>query len=478
MALNSPSRYRFWIRHRKNSMGLATVLLADDEDTLRKNLAQVLQEEGFDVIACPDGTEALNALKANTVDAIITDLRMPGVCGMDLIDHANRLAADALIIVITAFGEVQTAVEAMQKGARDYICKPLIFDEVIFKLKQLLAQDELARQNRVLREQIRQTHDYSGIVCESPAMSAILETVKRVSHAMSNVFICGESGTGKEVLARALHYGGVTKDAPFIAVNCGGMVDTLVESELFGYRRGAFTGADMDRRGYFEAAAGGTLFLDEITNLPLKGQAVLLRAIDEKAITRVGDNRPRPVNLRIVAATNRDVEKMVEAGEFREDLYFRLNVIRITVPPLRERTEDIPTLIEHFVRKYDAELKCKCPGFSAEAVDAMCRHQWRGNVRELENVVERALIFVGDKQVGMGDLPIAASPLLSSPECCVDLRTAGREFEKQHIMKVLSGFGNNKASTADALGIGLSSLYRKMEELGISKVPVEESELP
>lgn len=450
-------------------MGPATVLLADDEDTLRKNLAQVLHEEGFDVIACPDGTEALKALKTNTIDAIITDLRMPGICGMDLIDHANKLAPDATIVVITAFGEVQTAVEAMKKGARDYICKPVIFDELIFKLKQLLAQSQLARQNRVLREQIRGTYDCSDIVRKSPAMSAILETLQRVSHTMSNVLICGESGTGKEVLARVLHYYGVTRDAPFIAVNCGGMADTLVESELFGYRRGAFTGADTDRTGYFEAAEGGTLFLDEITNLSLKGQAVLLRAIDEKAITRVGDNRPRPVNLRIVAATNRDVENMVEAGEFREDLYYRLNVIRITVPPLRERVADIPALIDHFVRKYDAELKHNCLGFSVEAVEAMCRQRWRGNVRELENVVERVLIFTGDRQVELRDLPIAASALSSSPAYPLDLRAASREFEKQHILSVLSSFANNKASTAEALGIGLSSLYRKMEELGISK---------
>jgi len=454
-------------------MSQATVLLADDEDTLRTNLAQVLTEEGFEVLACADGSEALRALKDNAVDAVITDLRMPGISGMDLIDHVTKLAPEATVIVVTAFGEVETAVEAMKKGARDYICKPLIFDEVIFRLKRLLAQDELAKENRLLREQIKQSHGDSGIVGKSQSIITILETIDRIAHTTSNVLICGESGTGKEMLARALHYRGVTKDKPFIAVNCGGLVDSLVESELFGYRRGAFTGAETDRTGYFEAADGGTLFLDEIGNLPLKSQAVLLRAIENKTITRVGDSRTRPVSIRIVAATNRDLERGIESGEFREDLYFRLNVVRITVPPLRERPEDIPHLIDHFVRKYNEELKCSCPGFSTQAVEAMTRHHWRGNVRELENVVERALIFAGNRAVELKDLPIAPHAGSAAPSISVDFRAATREFERQHVSKVLASLGNNKVAAAEALGIGLSSLYRKMDELGIPKAPDE-----
>ena len=453
-------------------MSHATVLLADDEETLRKNLAQVLSEEGFDVIACADGTEALKALKSNTIDAMITDLRMPGVTGMDLIEHATKLAADATIIVITAFGEVETAVKAMKMGVRDYICKPLIFDEVIFKLKRLLAHDELAKQSKFQREEMRQRYDYSEIVARSAAMTTIVETIKRITHTTSNVLFWGESGTGKEVLARALHYGGVTCDKPFVAVNCGGLTQTLVESELFGYRRGAFTGADTDRTGYFEAADGGTLFLDEISNLPLASQAVLLRAIEEKAIIRVGDNRPRPVNIRIAAATNRDLEHAIEVGEFREDLYYRLNVIRITVPPLRERPDDIPALVEHFVQKYNGELKCNCPGFSDDALDVMRRHRWRGNVRELENVVERALIFAGSRPVEVEDLSVSDMAGHASESVSLNLRAATRDFERQHLAKVLSSFGNNKSATAEALGIGLSSLYRKLEELGISKSAV------
>ncbi|MCO6439213.1 MAG: sigma-54-dependent Fis family transcriptional regulator [Phycisphaerae bacterium] len=450
-------------------MSTHCILLADDEETLRKNLAQVLEDEGFEVIACADGAAALRALKQRAIDAMITDLRMPRINGMDLIRHAKEHAPDASIIVITAFGEVETAVEAMKNGARDYLCKPLIFDELIFKLKRLLAQDDLERQNEVLRKQLRQAHAVTEIVGDSQAMHFIRRSIERINGTMSNVLVCGESGTGKEVIARALHYSGVTRDRAFVAVNCGGLVDTLVESELFGYRKGAFTGANSDHIGYFEAADGGTLFLDEIGNLPLKSQAVLLRAIEDRAITRVGDHRPRPVNIRIVAATNSDLEKAIAKGQFREDLYYRLNVLRLDIPPLRQRSEDIPPLLDHFVAKYNAELNTDCPGFSPEAVQLLCRHSWRGNVREFENVVERALIFADGAEVGADDLIFLAGAGPRGDADCLNLRAANAEFERQHLLKVLAMFENNKAAAADALGIGLSSLYRKLDEHGLSK---------
>jgi two-component system response regulator PilR (NtrC family) len=386
---------------------------------------------------------------------------------MDLIDQVLTKWPETTVIVITAFGEVETAVDAMKRGAQDYICKPIIFDELIYKLKRLMAGRDLARQNEVLRAQVRRSCESPSIIARSPAMLSILETIQRLSQTTSNVLICGESGTGKEVLARTLHHSGVTRDKPFMDVDCGALVDTLVESELFGYRRGAFTGAEADRIGYFEAADGGTLFLDEIANLPLKSQAVLLRAIEEKAVTRVGDNRRRPVRIRVVAATNRDLEKAIQAREFREDLYYRINVIRLTVPPLRERPEDIPELIAHFVRKYSAELRTQCPGFAPEAVDIMCRQPWRGNVRELENVVERAMIFAGNRPIAPRDLPIIEGQPQSTGSPPLDLRAAMREYERQHILRVLAKFPDDKSATAEALGIGLSSLYRKMEELGI-----------
>ncbi len=454
-------------------MEQATVLLADDEETLRENLAQVLREEGFNVLACHDGAEALRALRANSVDALITDLRMPGVSGMDLIDHALKLAPDAVKMVITAFGEVDTAVEAMKKGVRDYICKPLILDEVIFKLKRLLAHDDLARENKRLREEIRHTHDTSGIVGTSRSLTAIKETIGRVSNTVSNVLISGESGTGKEIIARAIHYSGDTRDKPFVAVNCGGLVETLVESELFGYRKGAFTGAEADHAGYFEEANHGTLFLDEISSLPYTSQSVLLRAIEQRAVTRVGESRPRPVHIRIIAATNRDLAKAIEGGEFREDLYYRLNVIHINIPPLRDRREDIPPLIEHFLHKYNAELKCNCPGFTPEAIETLTNYRWRGNVRELENIVERALIFANGDPVRADDLLLTVGLGHKPEEFTWDLRSTMREFERQHIMKVLVAQGGSKVDAAQVLGIGLSSLYRKLDELGILKASPE-----
>jgi len=450
-------------------MRRTSVLLADDEETLRTNLAQVLSEEGYEVIACPDGSAALRALRNQRVDSVITDLRMPGITGMDLIDHVTKLAPEAPIIVITAFGEVETAVEAMKKGARDYICKPLIFDELIFKLKQLLAHRHLAKENKQLREQIRRSLPQMTMVGESQAMHSIRDTIRRIAHTTSNVLISGDSGTGKEVVAHALHDSAVTKDRPFVAVNCGGLAESLVESELFGYRRGAFTGADADHTGYFEAADGGTLFLDEIGNLPLPSQAVLLRAIEQKAVTRVGDHRPRPVDIRIVAATNQHLEKAIDSGTFREDLYFRLNVIRIVVPPLRERRDDIPVLMQHFVEKYNAELKGDCPGFSEDAIATMSSQPWRGNVRELENVVERALIFSGNERVELENLSVILGTNLPTRPYAEDLRSATREFERQHIIKTLVKNAKNKVATASALGIGLSSLYRKMEELDIGR---------
>jgi len=453
-----------------------TVLLADDEETLRGNLAQVLEEEeGFRVISCGDGAEALRNLKAHGVDAIITDLRMPGVTGMDLIDEAVKLAPDAVIIVITAFGEVETAVEAMKKGVRDYICKPLILDEVVFKLKRLLAQDGLARENRILREQIQRTHDAAVIVGNSAAINSMKETIARVCQTMSNVLISGESGTGKEVIARAIHYSGLTHDKPFVPVNCGGLADTLIESELFGHRKGSFTGAQSSREGYFEAADGGTLFLDEIGNLPYQSQAVLLRVIEQRAVTRVGESRARRVQIRVIAATNRDLRAAVEKGEFREDLFYRLNVVHVDVAPLRERREDIEPLTAHFLKKYNEELNTSCPGFTPRAVEAMMTYGWRGNIRELDNVVERALIFADGRRIDIADLPPPLGPDGDAGPSAGSLRAATREFERQHIARVLCRHGGNKVEAAQVLGIGLSSLYRKLDELDMHALATSET---
>lgn len=446
-----------------------TVLLADDEDTLRENLAEVLTEEEFNVIVCRDGAEALKFMRREHVDALITDLRMPGVTGMDLIDHAVKLLPNAIIIVITAFGEVDTAVEAMKKGVRDYICKPIILDDVVFRLKRLLENDRLKHENEVLKVQLRKSCENVDFIGRSPAIDAIRGTIARVATTMSNILITGESGTGKEVVARAIHASGPTRDRPFIAVNCGALPDSLIESELFGYRKGAFTGADTDRAGYFEAADGGTLFLDEIGNLPFETQAVLLRAIEQRAITRVGESRPRPVTIRLIAATNRDLAEAVDRKEFRDDLYYRINVVNVSIPPLRQRTEDIPLLVDFFLARYNRELNANCPGFAPEAIEALLHYPWRGNVRELENVIERALIFANGHPITCEELALGAGAPRTEEEVPIELRAAVRFFERGHILRTLAGVDGNKVKAARILGIGLSSLYRKLDELGIAK---------
>ena len=446
-----------------------TILLAEDEATLRENLAQVLEESGYGVVRCRDGSEALQAVNSESIDAIITDLRMPGVSGLDLIRKANELSPETPIIVITAFGEIETAVEAMKRGAREYICKPLNFNEVVLKLNHHLHHRSLVRENKILKKQLGGNHRLETIVAESAAMKAVVATIRQVAHTMSSVLLTGESGTGKEVVARALHSSGVTSARPFVPVNCGGLTGTLLESQLFGYRKGAFTGAAADRPGYFETANGGTLFLDEVGNLPLPGQAALLRAIEEKAVTRVGDTRSRRIDLRIVAATNRDLDKDVAEGRFREDLFYRLNVIRAELPPLRERPEDVPPLVERIVRKLNRELGAACPGVTDAAAAALRAHPWPGNVRELENAIERALIFAGDKPISMDHLPITVASAGRRADEPDDLRAATRAFERQYIVRTLAHHDGNKAEAAKALGIGLSSLYRKIDELGIGK---------
>lgn len=446
-----------------------TVLLADADESARKELARLLLAEHFEVIECSQGEHAIRALRTHSVDALITDLRLPVVTGMELIDRALKLAPDAAIIVVAAHSQVETAVEAMKKGVREFICKPVVLEDVVFRLKRLLVQDRESRENHRIREQIRRRHDVSVLVGQSPAVVAIREAVERTAQTMSNVLICGEPGVGKELTARMIHYAGVTSDKPFVAVNCVGLNSALAEREFLGYRRGAFTDAESDRLGHLEAANGGTLFLDEVANLPLHCQAVLVRAIEQQSVVRAGESRRRPIHLRVVAATSRDLALAVEKNEFREDLYYRLDVIRIQVPPLRDRSEDIPWFAQYFLEKYNEELKTACPGFTGDALLALARHPWRGNVRELENLIERALIANNGRVLDIIDLfPDLIEGNGHAPTTW-NLRSALRAFEKRHIVKTLDRFGNNKIETARALGIGVSSLYRRLDELGILK---------
>ncbi len=443
------------------------ILLADDEVTLRDVLAQVLAEEGMDVIAVGDGRAAVDRLAAGAFDLVISDVKMPGLDGLALLEHVRGHHPGLGVVLLTAYGSVDSAVSAMKLGAADYIVKPVVFDDLLVKVRRLLQLRDLRRENERLRAEVERQGEDREIVGRSRAMQDILRLVDKVARTRSNVLIVGESGTGKELIARAIHQRGVTAAEPFVAVNCGGIPETLFESEMFGHRRGAFTGAVRDKIGFFEAADGGTLFLDEVGNLSPGAQMALLRAIEEKAVIRIGDTRAVRFELRIVSATNRDLADLVAAGKFREDLYFRLNVVQMVLPPLRDRRDDIPYLVQHFICKYNAEMNRACTGIVDEALRALLGRPWKGNIRELENVIERALIFAEDRDITPADLPFAPPPAETSAAGEGSLAEVLREVERRQIAAALERLGNDKAAAAQALGISLPTLYRKLAEFDL-----------
>jgi len=444
-----------------------TILIVEDEAMLRESLAELLTEEGYHVLQAGDGKVAHEMVLGQVVDLVLTDVRMPEMDGMTLLQRLRETAPETPVIMITAYGTVQNAVAAMKTGATDYLLKPVQFDEILLKIQRVLEHAETARTKRVMTEQLAAESVFHNLVGRAPCMLKLFEMVRKLSTVKSNVMIVGESGTGKELFARAIHYNSLTRDKPFVPVNCGAIPDSLIESELFGYRRGAFTGASRDKIGYFEAADTGTLFLDEISTLPLAVQSSLLRVLEDKVVVPVGDTRPRPVDVRIVTASNQDVEQMVSQGTFREDLFYRLDVVKLVLPPLRQRTEDIPLLVHHFMDKYAREMNKQITGITNGAMRALLNHQWRGNIRELENVIERAVIFAEGEQIGVQHLPFVTEDM--TDDVGEALKDALRQFERQHIIYSLRRHQYDKVETAKHLGIGVSSLYRKLEELGIPK---------
>jgi two-component system response regulator PilR (NtrC family) len=444
-----------------------TLLIAEDEQVLRESLAELFRSEGYEVLEAAHGKAAYAILLERQVDVLLTDIRMPEMDGIALLAHAQKVAPETPVIVLTAYGTVESAVAAMRSGAADYLLKPVDFGDVLLKVERALQFRELSRTQRVITEQLAEGSTFHNLVGNALPMTRLFDTVRKLSTVKSNVLLVGESGTGKELFARAIHYNGITRDKPFVAVNCGAIPDSLIESELFGYRRGAFTGAMRDKIGYFEAANGGTLFLDEISTLPVNVQSSLLRVLEEKVVVPVGDTHPRPISVRIIAASNQDLNKMVANELFREDLLFRLNVVKLTLPPLRQRKEDIPLLVHHFLDKYIHELNKKVTGITNGAMRALLNHEWRGNVRELENVIERAVIFAEDRQIGVEDMPFPTPGI--SDDVSEDLKEALQQFERQHIIYALRRHNYDKSETARQLGIGISSLYRKLDELNIPK---------
>lgn len=444
-----------------------TILIVEDEQVLRESLAELLSDEGYEVLQTDNGKAAYEIVVDRPVDVVLSDVRMPEMDGMSLLEHLRQVAPETPAIMITAYGTVDTAVQAMRLGAVDYLLKPVQFEDVLMRIQRAVEYRNVARTQQLVTEQLAEQSTFHNLIGESESMHKLFDTIRKLSTVKSSVLLVGESGTGKELLARAIHYNGVTRHKPFVPVNCGAIPETLIESELFGHRRGAFTGANRDKIGYFEAANGGTLFLDEISTLPVNVQSSLLRVLEDKVVVPVGDTRPRTIDVRIVAASNRDLQAMVDDGEFREDLLYRLDVVRLLLPPLRQRKQDIPLLVHHFLDRYCREMNRQVPGVTNGALRAMLNHPWRGNVRELENVIERAVIFCEGRHVGVEDLPFTVEGI--NDDDGDDLKEAMRQFERQHIMLSLKRHDYDKAETATALGIGVSSLYRKIDELGIPK---------
>ncbi|MDD4889901.1 MAG: sigma-54 dependent transcriptional regulator [Phycisphaerae bacterium] len=449
-----------------------SILIVEDETVLRESLAQLLGEEGYQTVEAADGATAHQMILRQPFNLVLSDVRMPQMDGMTLLGLIRQAAPETPVILITAFGTVANAVAAMRAGAFDYLLKPVQFDDLLIKIDRALRTTEVTRVNKVVTEQLASASAFYNLVGRSPRMLRLFELVRKLAPVKSTVLIVGESGTGKELFARAIHYNGPFRNKPFVPVNCGAIPDTLIESELFGYRRGAFTGASRDKVGYFEAANGGTLFLDEIAALPMLVQTSLLRVLDEKKVTPVGDTQARPIDVRIIAASNRDLGKMVESGEFREDVHYRLNVVKLDLPPLRNRREDIPLLVHHFLDKYSREMNRELRGITNGAMAALLNHEWRGNIRELENVIERAVIFAEGRMISCEDLPFTSPQ--SVDDAGEDLKEALRQFERQHIIYGLRRHHYDKVETAKHLGIGISSLYRKLDELDIPKNLEEE----
>jgi two-component system response regulator PilR (NtrC family) len=445
------------------------ILVVDDEEIIRDSLFYILEKEGYQVDKAENGKIAYDKMVANHFDLVITDIEMPFMKGTELLEKIKTLNFQTSVIMITAFGSLDTAITALRNGASDYILKPVEFDELLIKTKRLFELRELLLENRVLREEIHRKYDFENIVGKSSNIKKVYEMIEAVAETDSTVLISGNSGTGKELVARALHYKSHRKNKPFVAVNCGAISENLIESELFGHKKGAFTGAISDKEGYMKAANGGTLFLDEISEMPPQLQVKLLRAIQEKEYTPVGTTVSLSVNTRFIATTNRNLEEEVKAGKFREDLFYRINVVDIHLPSLKEREEDIPLLADHFLDKYRKELNKNIKGIDSEAMRAILNHEWKGEIRELENIIERAVIFCKGEMISLQELPATFKPKNDE----IDFSFSGslddsvRKFERDFIIRALENNDNNKEKTADALHVGLSTLYRKLKELDI-----------
>ncbi|MBP1686870.1 MAG: atoC [Deltaproteobacteria bacterium] len=446
------------------------LLLVEDEVNMVRTLAKILERKGYEVDAAGTGQEALERLSATTYDLVITDLNMPVMDGMALLREIRQRQLNPAIIVLTGHGTIPSAVEAMRLGAGDYLIKPCHPDELLLVAARLLEVRQLRREVAHLRRQLGQADRLGEIIGKSPRMQAIYQIIDAVSQNKSNVLLSGENGTGKELVARTIHAKGALATKPFLAINCGALSETLLESQLFGHRKGAFTGAIDDHDGVFQAADGGTLFLDEISEIPLPLQVKFLRAIQEKEVTPLGSTRPVRVDVRIIAATNRNLEEAVRDGIFRTDLFYRLNVVPIHLPPLRERREDIPLLVERFIAEFSRAYGVEPKRVTPEAMNRILEYDWPGNIRELQNAIERAFALSSEPEITLTDLPPA---VLRGEDTVRNKDTVGgvlplEEVERQSIVAALQRSGGNKNKAARLLGIDRQRLYRKIEKYGLA----------
>ena len=462
------------------------ILVVDDEESIREFLDIMLRKEGYEVALAEDGQQALGLLKNRSFDMVISDLQMPNLNGVELLREVKSQYPDILFMLITAFGTTESAVEAMKLGAYDYITKPFKIDEVRLIIKNALRAQNLEVENRTLKKQLNKEYSFQNFIGNSDAMHRIFDLIKRVAQAPTNILIVGESGTGKEMVAKAIHYNSPLKDKPFVTVNCGAIPENLMESEMFGHKKGSFTGAVADKVGMFEVADEGILFLDEVGELPLNIQVKLLRALQERVIRRVGATEDTKIDVRIIAATNRNLEEMIKKGEFREDLYYRLNVIKIETPPLRDRKDDIPILANHFLKKYNDSMTRKISGISAEAMELLKKYDYKGNVRELENIIERTVALEGGSTILPESLPpfvntptgrkMASSNEIEVTEEGVELDKVMGQIEKELLIKAIHASGGVKKKAAKLLNISFRSMRYRVEKYGLGSIGDDEGD--
>ena len=443
------------------------ILVVDDEPAQREMISGFLRKQDFEVIAAENAEHALELFRQEAFDLILSDQKMTNMSGLELMQAVHAINPETPVILITAFGTIEAAVAALKQGAIDYLTKPLNLEELLHRIRLVSERYRILTENRELREALGERHRIEGIIGESGPMLDVLSLVRRVAPSEATVLIRGESGTGKELIAQAIHFGSPISRGPLVKVNCAALPEALLESELFGHEKGAFTGAIASRQGRFEMANGGTIFLDEIGDLPLHLQAKLLRVLQEREYERVGSSRSVKVNVRILAASHRPLEALIKAGQLREDLYYRLNVVTILIPPLRERRSDLSLLIDNFVRRFAAKNGKKISGLSPEARDILLRYDYPGNVRELENIIERAVVLTRDDVIGRGDLPITVQEIeVNDDDQETNLTLAVERLERRMIREALARFEGVQTRAAEMLGISERALRYKLTKYG------------